>query len=175
MRRPSTFAFCGIALGALLACGGCARRVLPGHAAPDFRLTLANGQQVSLASFRGRVVVLNFWASYCLPCIQETPALNALAQEFPQGRVVVLGVSIDQDPVAYQTFLSRYHIRFDTALDPSAALMHRYGTQLIPETYIINPAGEVVRKLVSAADWTAPDMVTYLRRLADAAAPAPSS
>lgn len=155
----------GLFLGVLTA-AGCAPRALPGHTAPDFNLTLRNGQTVTLASYRGRVLVLNFWASWCPPCIEETPALNTLAQEFPPSRVAVLGVSIDADPIAYQTFLQRYQIRFATARQPSEVLMHRYGTQQIPETYIIAPDGEVVRKLVSAADWTSPQMVDYLRRLA---------
>lgn len=145
---------------------GCGGRALPGRAAPPFALTLANQQRVTLESFRGRVLLLNFWASWCPPCVEETPALNALAREFPQGKVVVLGVSIDQDPVSYQTFLSRFQIHFPTARDPSASIMHRFGTVQIPETYIIDPRGQVRRKLVSAADWTAPAMVRYLRQLA---------
>ncbi|HUX67685.1 MAG TPA: TlpA disulfide reductase family protein [Terriglobales bacterium] len=149
-----------------LALAGCSRRALPGRPAPDFHLTLRDGRAVSLASYRGKVVLLNFWASWCPPCVEETPALNALAQEFPKGNVVVLGVSIDEDPVAYRTFLANFHIAFPTARDPSQALMHRYGTVQIPETYIIAPDGRIARKLVSAADWTAPDMVAYLRRLA---------
>ncbi|HET9785218.1 MAG TPA: TlpA disulfide reductase family protein [Terriglobales bacterium] len=144
---------------------GCSRRAAPGRSVPDFHLHLLDGRTVSLASYRGHVLVLNFWASYCVPCVQETPALNALAEKFPGGRAVVLGVSIDQDPVAYQTFLSRYHISFPTALDPSQDLMHRYGTQLIPETYIIGPDGRLDRKLVSVADWNSPAMVSYIRSL----------
>lgn len=152
-------------LAAALLLAGCSRRATPGRPVPDFHLRLLDGASVSLASYRGRVLVLNFWASFCVPCVQETPALNALAQKFPAHRVVVLGVSIDQDPVAYQTFLSRYHISFPTALDPSEDLMHRYGTQLIPETYIIGPDGRLARKLVSVADWTAPAMESYIRSL----------
>lgn len=150
----------------LLALAGCSRRAQPGQAAPDFHLTLRTGQQVSLANYRGRVLVLNFWASWCPPCVQETPSLNAMAQRFPRHRVVVLGVSIDQDPVAYRLFLARYHIAFPTTRQPSQQLMHRYGTRQIPETYIIGPDGRLARKLVSAADWTAPAMIAYLQRLA---------
>ncbi|MGH9481154.1 MAG: TlpA family protein disulfide reductase [Terriglobales bacterium] len=151
---------------ALSALAGCASRAQPGQPVPDFHLSLRNGPQVSLASYRGRVLVLNFWASWCPPCVEETPALNALAREFPPSAVVVLGVSIDEDPVAYQTFLTSYHIQFPTAREPTQALMHRYGTVQIPETYIIAPDGRLARKLVSVADWTAPAMVDYLRRLA---------
>ena len=160
MRRPFT-----LALFLLLSLAGCTRRATVGHSVPDFRLRLLNGREVSLASYRGHVLILNFWASFCVPCVQETPALNALAEKFPAGQAVVLGVSIDQDPVAYQTFLSRYHISFPTALDPSQDVMHRFGTQLIPETYIIGPDGRLDRKLVSVADWNSPAMVAYIRSL----------
>lgn len=138
---------------------------------PDFQLTLLDGRKVTLASYRGRVLVLNFWASWCPPCIEETPALNRLAQDFPEGKVVVLGVSIDEDPVAYRTFLARFHIGYPTARDPSQDLMHRYGTRQIPETYIIGPDGRLARKLVSVADWTAPAMVEYIRNLAERSSP----
>lgn len=144
---------------------GCASRAQPGKPVPDFQLSLLSGQQVTLASYRGRVLVLNFWASWCPPCVEETPALNALARQLPSN-VAVLGVSIDEDPVAYQTFLAEYHIQFPTARDPSQALMHRYGTVQIPETYIITPDGLLARKLVSVADFNSPEMVEYLRRLA---------
>ncbi len=149
-----------------LAAAGCSRRATPGRAAPDFSLTLRNGQQVDLASYHGRVLVLNFWASWCPPCVEETPALNQMAKQFPEQKVVVLGVSIDEDPVAYQAFLTKYGISYPTGRDPSEDIMHRYGTVQIPETYIIGPNGHVRRKLVSVADFTAPAMIAYLRNLA---------
>ncbi|MGH9418227.1 MAG: TlpA family protein disulfide reductase [Terriglobales bacterium] len=163
--RAGRFTLALLCALALLPLAACSRRAQPGQPAPDFQLTLRNGRQVSLASYHGRVLVLNFWASWCVPCVQETPSLNAMARQLPQDRLAVLGVSIDQDPVAYQTFLDRYHITYPTARQPSEQLMHRYGTQLIPETYVIGPDGRLARKLVSAADWTAPAMLAYLRRL----------
>src|SRR5579883_2436582 len=126
----------GAVLTALLACAlaGCSGRVRPGRPVPDFSLVTADGRPVTLSSFRGQVLVLDFWASWCPPCVQETPALNALAQRFAPQQVTVLGISIDEDPVAYQTFLARYHITFPTARDPGQSIMHRYGTVQIPET-----------------------------------------
>lgn len=146
--------------------GGCASRARLGQTVRNFQLRLLNGQKVTPASFRGRVLVLNFWASWCPPCIEETPALNTMAQQFSSSKVVVLGVSIDEDPVAYRTFLTRYHISYPTARDPSQDVMHRYGTRQIPETYIIGPNGRLVRKLVSVANWTSPAMLSYIRNLA---------
>ncbi|MGH9485414.1 MAG: TlpA family protein disulfide reductase [Terriglobales bacterium] len=166
MRRTLQLALAALLLAFLGGLAGCSSRARLGQTVPDFHLTLLNGKKITLASFRGRVLVLNFWASWCPPCIEETPALNAMAQQFPQGKVVVLGVSIDEDPVAYRTFLTRYHIHYPTARDPTQDLMHRYGTRQIPETYIIGPDGRLVRKLVSAANWTSPDMISFIRNLA---------
>lgn len=166
LRRTLQLALGTAALLSLVWLGGCGSRARLGQTVPDFQLRLLNGQKVTLASYRGRVLVLNFWASWCPPCIEETPALNTMAQQFPSGKVVVLGVSIDEDPVAYRTFLARYHIRYPTARDPSQEVMHSYGTRQIPETYIIGPDGRLVRKLVSVANWTSPDMIAFLRRLA---------
>ncbi len=130
---------------------------------------------MSLTSFRGRVLVLNFWASWCPPCVEETPALNALSKLFPPDRVAILGISIDEDPVAYRTFLAKYRITYPTGRDPSEAIMHRYGTEQIPETYIIAPDGRLARKLVSAADFTSPTMIAYLRALSGSAPGSPAS
>ncbi len=163
-----------LAAGALAA-GACSGRATPGRPVPDFHARLLNGREVSLASFRGRVLVLNFWASWCPPCVEETPALNALAKVLPPARVAILGISIDEDPVAYRTFLNRYHITFLTARDPSQAIMHRYGTVQIPETYIISPDGRLARKLVSVANFTSPTMIAYLRRLSGSAPGSPAS
>ncbi|TAN24012.1 MAG: TlpA family protein disulfide reductase [Acidobacteria bacterium] len=154
------------ALLSLVGLSGCSSRARLGQTVPSFQLRLLNGKEVTLASYRGRVLVLNFWASWCPPCVEETPALNTMAQQLPSSQVVVLGVSIDEDPVAYRTFLERYHIRYPTARDPSQKVMHRYGTRQIPETYIIGPNGRLVRKLVSVANWTSPDMIAFLQRLA---------
>lgn len=157
-------------VGALGACvlllAGCSQRVRPGQPAPDFSLVTAQGRPISLASFRGQVLVLDFWASWCPPCVEETPALNHLAAQIDGQPVKILAVSSDTDAAAYQRFLDQYHIRFLTARDASADLMHRYGTVKIPETYIVDARGKVTRKIVGAIDWGAPAMVGYLQDLA---------
>src|SRR5579872_203894 len=88
------------------------RIVMAGDSAPDFTLTADNGQTVSLPNFKGKLLVLNFWASWCQPCIQETPSLSQLAQQFANKGVVVLGVSVDKDQRAYSSFVQRFHPAF---------------------------------------------------------------
>ncbi len=133
-----------------------------GSLAPQF--TLADGgQNVSLASLRGRTVILSFWATWCMPCVEETPSLLALQHRLPQ--ITVLAISQDEDADAYRRFLLDYHVDFLTLRDPSQRVPHLYGTIKIPETYIIDRKGILRRKFVSAQDWTSPEIIDYLSKL----------
>ncbi len=118
---------------------------------------------MSPTSFGGKVLVLNFWASWCEPCIQEIPSLNEFTREFaPQG-VVVLAVNIDKSE-KYKNFLQRVPVSFEVAHDPKADLSTEYGTFLVPETYIIKD-GRVLRKYAEAVDWTNPDVQQFVKGL----------
>jgi cytochrome c biogenesis protein CcmG/thiol:disulfide interchange protein DsbE len=144
----------------------CSSHARPGAPAPGFALTSAAGRPVTLRGFRGKVLVLNFWATWCPPCVEETPSLNALAAALKGRPIAILAVSIDTNAQRYRQFLQQYHVQYLTARDPSAALPHRYGTVKYPETYIVNSRGEVVRKIVGAINWDSPQMVRYLKDLA---------
>ncbi len=126
----------------------------------------ANGRAITLASFHGQVLVVNFWASWCAPCVAETPSLNALTEQLRGQPIQILAVSIYTDAHRYRQFLSAYHVRYLTARDATPALAHRYGTVKIPESYIVNSRGLVVRKIVGAINWDSPSMVRYLKDLA---------
>jgi cytochrome c biogenesis protein CcmG, thiol:disulfide interchange protein DsbE len=146
---------------------GCDRGARPqqlGAVAPDFTLQDSD-HKVSLHDFRGKVVVLNFWAAYCVPCIEETPSLERLQQRLRDKGVVVVGVSSDPDPDTYHQFLSRYHIDFVTVLEGDSKTANLYGTIKIPETYIIDRQGFIRRKFVNAVDWSDPEIDTFLGKL----------
>jgi len=131
---------------------------LAGRRAQDFAFTL-DGQTKHLSDLRGHVVVLNFWASWCPPCVEETPSLNELqAAIAPQGGTV-LGISIDEDPAAYEKFLQDQHVTFPTFDDQSGKTPGIYGTSMYPETYVINRDGRIARKIVGPQDWQNPAMV----------------
>jgi len=139
------------------------RVVMAGDTAPEFTIAADNGRSVSVPSFGGKLLVLNFWASWCPPCVQETPSLSRFAQEFAGKGVVVLGVSVDKDEKAYHGFLDRFHPAFLTARE--SKIHEDYGTFMYPETYIIDNRGKVVQKLAEAADWMDPKMVAYVNSL----------
>ena len=140
------------------------RVVVAGDRAPKFTITADNGRSVSVPDFGGKLLVLNFWASWCQPCVEEEPSLNAFAQQFADKGVVVLGVSVDQDLSAYQKFLQRFHPSFLTVRD--SKIHEDYGTFIYPESYFIDSSGTVVRKLdVAGINWTDPQMISYVNSL----------
>jgi len=133
-----------------------------GSPAPAF--TLSDGTQtVDLARLRGHTVVLNFWSTWCLPCVQELPSLIALQHRQPQ--LVVLTISQDEDAAAYRQFLADHHVDLVSLRDPSARIPHLYGTVKIPETYIIDRDGVLRRKFVNAQNWASPEILDYLTKL----------
>ncbi len=141
------------------------RNVQPGDRAPEFALSADSGTGVSLDDYRGKYVLLNFWATWCAPCVQEVPSLNRLHQELNNQGLVVLAVSVDADEDPYSAFLERFGVSFPTARDPEMKIASLYGTSRYPETYLIDPDGYVLRKYVGAENWMRPEIVNYLRSL----------
>jgi cytochrome c biogenesis protein CcmG/thiol:disulfide interchange protein DsbE len=139
------------------------RVVVAGDSAPGFAITADNGRMVSVPNFGGKLLILNFWASWCGPCIQETPSLSKLAQDYASKGVVVLGVSVDKDEQAYKKFLQMYSPGFLTARD--LKVHEDYGTFMYPETYIIDAKGKVVMKIAEPADWNDPKVTHYIDSL----------
>jgi cytochrome c biogenesis protein CcmG, thiol:disulfide interchange protein DsbE len=138
-----------------------------GQPAPDFSFTL-NGRPERLSSLRGKVVVLNFWATWCPPCRDELPSLNRLEAKIAPMGATVLGISVDDDETAYRNFLEQYHVTFPTYRDPTKRIPAAYGTYEYPETYIIDRQGRIARKIIGAQDWSSSDIVAYLENLAGA-------
>jgi cytochrome c biogenesis protein CcmG, thiol:disulfide interchange protein DsbE len=136
-----------------------------GDKAPDFAVTAHTGKRITRSDFGGKVLVLNFWATWCPPCIEEMPSLNQFAQEFaPQG-VVVLGVSVDKSESAYQRFVQQERPAFHMARDANADIPTEYGSFKWPETYIIDRTGKVRHKYIGPRNWTNPQIVNEVKAL----------
>ncbi|HET8826321.1 MAG TPA: TlpA disulfide reductase family protein [Terriglobales bacterium] len=140
--------------------------------APDFKVQDSD-RTVSLDQFKGKVVVLNFWASWCPPCVEELPSLMQMQTDLKNKGVVVLGISVDADGGDYEKFLKDHNVNFLTVRDPGrqtktevfAEVSAKYGTYVFPETYIIDRNGVLRRKLIGAVNFTQPEMLEYLSRL----------
>lgn len=137
---------------------------IAGKTAKDFPIDF-HGQAGHLSDLRGKVVVLNFWASWCPPCIEETPALNRLEEHIASRGGVVLGVSVDQDPGAYQKFLVDHKVGFLAYRAPSKQIALDYGTSMYPETYIVDRRGRIARKIIGPQKWDSPEMLAYFDTL----------
>ena len=136
-------------------------RVEIGDEAPEFELDGG----VRLADYRGKLVLLNFWATWCPPCVAEVPSLNGLYERFRDDGLVVLAISVDTEEDVYKQFLDRFGVTFPTVFDPERTVSSRYGTLKYPESYLINREGAVVQKYVGAEDWESPEILNYLRSL----------
>src|SRR5689334_17992507 len=126
---------------------GCYRGSRPpriGAVAPEFTVQDSD-RKVTLSDFRGKIVVLNFWATWCPPCVEEMPSLVQLQHRFKDKNVVLLGVSLDVDGDAYHKFLKDHGVDFLTVRDPDQKSSSLYGTFKYPETYIIDRNGVVRR------------------------------
>jgi cytochrome c biogenesis protein CcmG, thiol:disulfide interchange protein DsbE len=149
----------------LVLTAGCDRGSHPrqtGRVAPDFTVTDGN-RSLRLADYQGKVVILNFWATWCIPCVAELPSLTAMQQQLPQ--VQVIAVSIDVDQQAYRDYLTEHKIGLLTIDDTAHRTADLYGTYRWPETYVIDQHGTIRRKFIGAQDWTSPEIIEYLRRL----------
>lgn len=143
---------------------------MAGHPAPAFSFTL-DGHPASLSAFRGKIVVLNFWATWCPPCVDETPSLERMYAELKPLGVTVLGVSVDDDSSAYRQFLIDHDITYPTYRDPNKHIPLSYGTVMYPETYIIGRNGKIERKLIGEQAWDSPAMISYFRAIATGQTP----
>ncbi len=164
LERAVRRVWASFAVGMLLL-AGCDRGGHPGRigkAAPQF--VVSDGvQTIDLSKLRGRIVVLNLWATWCAPCVEELPSLLEMKRQMPD--VAVIAVSLDEDDGVYRQFLVRHQIDFATVRDPSGRVNALYGTVQIPETYVIDRQGVLRRKFVSAQHWTSPEIEEYLKRL----------
>jgi peroxiredoxin len=137
-----------------------------GERAPDFTLPALTQGPLSLHDFGRQVVVLNFWATWCPPCVEETPGLEKFAEQMRHQGVTVMGVSVDQDGAALQAFVAEQHLSFPILRDPNQSVANRYGTFKFPESYIIDQDGRVAEKLIGPVDWQDPRIITFVQELA---------
>ncbi len=151
-------------LAVTIACYSGNRPPRIGSNAPNF--TIKDGDRsITLSQFHGNIVLLNFWASWCPPCVEETPPLVQMQDRLRQKGVIVVAVSIDVDEAAYHRFLKAYNVNMVTVREPSQKTAELYGTHGWPETYVIDRAGVIRRKFVGPVDWNSPEVTQFLTRL----------
>ena len=141
-------------------------RIRPGHRAPGFTYKGLDGKMVSLRDYRGKVVFLNIWATWCPPCREEMPSMERLYRILRGESFEILAVSIDASGAgAVAPFMKKYGLSFPALLDPEGTIQQLYDTTGVPESFIIDKKGIVVKKFIGATDWAAPEVVRFFRGL----------
>jgi peroxiredoxin len=134
---------------------------------PDFTLPGAEGNKLSLKDFRGKIVFLNFWATWCVPCREEMPAMEKLYQEFKDKNFVVLAVNVKDRKQEALNFIKELRITYPIAIDPEGQVGLLYGAWGLPTTYLIGPKGEGLARAWGPAEWYGPAARTLIKDLVD--------
>jgi cytochrome c biogenesis protein CcmG, thiol:disulfide interchange protein DsbE len=148
----------------LCSCYSGTRPARIGTNAPDFTVQDSENK-ITLSQYRGQVVVLNFWATWCAPCVEEMPSLVEMQRRMKAKGITVLAVSMDVDESAYKQFIKEHNVNLLTVRDPDHKSSELYGTFKYPETYVIDRGGVMRRKFIGAVDWTEPDITEFLGKL----------
>jgi peroxiredoxin len=133
--------------------------------AADFVLPDLAGKNVKLSDFQGKVVLLNFWASWCPPCRSEMPGLQKLFEKLKGSNFQMLAVSLDRDPRAARAIIKEYGYTFPVLLAPGDKVAEHYKIGAIPTTFIIDKQGRIASRTVGAADWPGGKIIKELKKL----------
>lgn len=134
--------------------------------APEVTLTRLGGGVTRLSDYRGKWVLLNFWATWCPPCVAEMPSMEEFSKKFKSRNVVVLAVSVDRgNPDRIKKFVKQYGITFEVFHDPDSDASNKFGVSSLPASYIINPKGNIVSQAQGMREWTDPEIIDYVNGL----------
>jgi peroxiredoxin len=150
----------------LSACGDKADAPAVGQPAPDFALPDLEGRIFRLSEQRGKVVLINFWASWCPPCVEEMPSLLKLHQELEGQGLEVVAVSVDDTLDIIKEFKQEHGLSFTILHDEGAKVSHQYQTFMYPESYVVDVEGILKWKVVGPRDWLAPNVMVNVVALA---------
>lgn len=135
------------------------------YAAPAFALRAEDGTTHRLADYRGKVVVVNFWATWCPPCRYEMPSMERAYQKIKRDDIVLLAINVGESEDEIFEFTGRYPVTFPLLLDRDGAVISRYRVIGLPTTFVIDPRGRVTHRAVGGREWDDPALLAELRRL----------
>ena len=130
--------------------------------AHDFSGQLMDAKTVNLKDYRGRFILLNFWATWCSPCLKEMPDLEEAYLEMGQEKLVVLAVGMGESVEKIKAFFNKYAFTFPLLADNKMEITKLYGVRNIPVTYLIDPDGIVLGRALGIRDWASPDLLAFI-------------
>jgi peroxiredoxin len=138
---------------------------VPPKAAPNFTLSTTDGQQVALQQYRGKVVFLNFWATWCIPCREEMPALEQLHQTYQSQDLAILSIDLKESADQVKAFFQKHSLSFPALLDPNGSVFREYLVAGMPTTYLIGRDGTLLARGVGGRDWTRAEALQLIQEL----------
>ena len=143
-----------------------AKMIQRGSKVPNFTFPNINGKEVSLADQRGKVVLVNVWATWCPPCRREMPSMQRLYEKFKGKNFDILAVSIDSESrEAVEPFMRKMNLTFPALLDPGETIRPLYGITGVPESFIIDQQGILVEKIIGPINWATPEVFRFIQDL----------
>jgi peroxiredoxin len=134
--------------------------------APEFNLPELTGGTVGLKDFKGKVILLTFWATWCGPCKEEMPSIEALHQQFKRRDFVVLAVAVDREgSIPVETFLAKHDYTFHVLIDSKSEVLDLYGVDRIPATFLIDTEGRIAWRELGPRNWKSPEALSLVNRL----------
>ena len=160
---------CAVLLLAVFVASGCTKHEEPaveGNHAPDFTVNDLAGHPVQLSSLKGKVVLVNFWATWCPPCREEVPSLVQLNQAMQGKPFQLLAISIDEGGKgAVESFFRKAGLVLPAYLDSDGKVAKLYGTTGVPETFVVDAKGVIFKKVIGPMNWSSPEVVAALNDL----------
>jgi len=140
--------------------------IYKGEIPPDFKLEDLQGREVSLKSYRGKVVLLNFWATWCPPCRKEIPSMVKLYESYKNKGLEIIGINLDKlDKSGIEKFSLEYNINFPILLDPTGKTAALYGITALPATFILDRNGKIQEKVAGGKDWSSEENLKIFETL----------
>jgi peroxiredoxin len=134
-------------------------------AAPAIDLMTTDGRPLSLQALRGKVVLVNFWATWCEPCIREMPSLQQLRDQFHTEGFEILAVNYQEGPARINSFVEKLQLSLPVVRDTDGSVARAWGARIFPANYLVDRAGNIRHSMTGAADWTSPSLVSTIRAL----------
>lgn len=142
---------------------------------PEVELARLDGTKLKLSDYRGKIVIVNFWASWCNPCVEEFPSMVKLVKEF-KGEVVILAISEDDQTEDIKVFMKAMGLpeaHFEVVWDQEKRAMKDYGVEKLPESFLVGRDGKLIRKVLGIDNWSSEDALAYFKMLIAGQKPAP--
>ena len=133
--------------------------------APDFVLADIDGNQYRLSDYRGQVVIINFWATWCPPCRAEMPSMQRAWQQLEKEGILMLGINVGEDEDTIFQFTANYPVEFPLLMDQDSRVINQWPVRGLPTTFVVSPAGKITYRAIGGREWDDPDLLAMVRAL----------